>query len=107
MLESIVAGLETRPVSFGAKIELNDDVSAESALFNERGARCVVTAAHRNVAALHSLAAQYGVAADAIGQVTGDGRLRIQYKERAILDSRVEKLREIWANSLEQTLLTK
>jgi len=107
VLESLVAGLQTRPVSLGAKIELNDNDIAESALFNERGARCVVTATQENIAALQSLAAQYGVAADPIGQVTGDGTLRIQYKGRAIIDSPVEKLRDIWANSLEQTLLTK
>jgi len=91
----------------GASASPAGDVPAESALFNEGGARCIVTVTPENIAALQSLAAQYGVAANHIGQVTGDGTLRIQYKGRAIIDSDVKKLRDIWANSLERTLLTK
>jgi phosphoribosylformylglycinamidine synthase len=92
---------------FGASIKLDAPAPAESALFGERGARCIVTVAPENIAALQSLAAQYGVAADQVGQVTGDGTLRIQYKERATIDSPVETLRDIWANSLENALTGK
>ena len=104
---SVVAGLQTRSFPVGAAIKMNDVGPAEHALFNERGARCVVTVAPENIAALQSVAAQYGVAAIEIGQVTNDGTLRIQYKGRAIIDSPVESLRDIWANSLERTLASK
>jgi phosphoribosylformylglycinamidine synthase II len=92
--------------ALGADVKLPDDIAIENALFAERGARCVVSMPRENVAALQSVAAQYGVAAEQIGQVTGDGTLRIQYKGRAIIDSPVENLRDIWANSLERMIRT-
>jgi phosphoribosylformylglycinamidine synthase II len=101
---SLVAGLQTRSFPLGATMKINDVGPAESALFGESGARCVVTVAPENIAALQSVAAQYRVTADQIGQVTGDGTLRIQYKGRAVIDSPVGELRDIWANSLERVL---
>jgi len=92
--------------ALGAEVNLPDDIAIENALFAERGARCVVSMPRENVAALQSVAAQYGVAAEQIGQVTGDGTLRIQCKGRAIIDSPVENLRDIWANSLERMIRT-
>jgi phosphoribosylformylglycinamidine synthase subunit PurL len=86
----------------GATITIEEGLPAEHALFNECGARCIVSLPPENIAALQKIASQYGVSADQIGQVTGDGALRIQYKGNAIIDSRVEKLRDIWANSLER-----
>jgi len=91
----------------GATITVKESGPAESALFGERGARAVVSVAPRNLAALEAIAAQYGVAADWIGQVTGDGRLRIQYQGGAAVDASVEALREIWAHSLERSLFRK
>jgi phosphoribosylformylglycinamidine synthase len=92
------------PKSLGADVRLPNDIAVENALFGERGARSIVSVAPENIAALQSVAAQYGVAADQIGQVTGDGTLRIQYKGRAIIDSPVESLRDIWANSIERAI---
>ena len=104
---SVGAGLQTRAFPLGATIKMNDVGPAESALFGERGARCVVTVAPENIAALQKIAAQYGVAAEEIGQVTNDGTLRIQYKGHAVIDSPVEQLRDTWANSLERALQSK
>jgi phosphoribosylformylglycinamidine synthase II len=101
----VVAGLQTGSFPLGAAIKINDQGSAESTLFNERGARCIVSVALEDIAALQTIAAQYGIAADQIGQVTGDGTLRIQHKGRAIIDSPVGKLRDIWANSLERKVV--
>jgi phosphoribosylformylglycinamidine (FGAM) synthase-like enzyme len=56
------------------------------------------------LAALQGIARQYGVAASEIGQVTQDPSLRIEYKGRAIIDSPVENLRDVWGNSLERTI---
>ena len=91
----------------GADLKLPGDAPAESALFSEHGARCVVTVAPAKLAALQAIARQYTVAASEIGQVTGSASLRIEYKGRAIVDSPVEDLRDPWANSLERTLQSK
>jgi hypothetical protein len=44
------------------------------------------------------------VTAEQIGQVTGDTRLRIEYKGHAAIDSPVEELRETWTHSLERAV---
>ena len=85
-------------------VSVQDSFPAEFVLFGERGARCVVSVAAARLAALQAIARQYGVAASEIGQVTGNGSLRIEYKGRAIIDSPVENLRDVWANSLERML---
>ena len=91
----------------GAMVNIRDGGSSEFSLFNERGARSIVSLPPEKIGALQLIARQYGVAADQIGQVTSTGSLRIEYKGHAVIDSAVEKLRDIWANSLERTLLSK
>jgi phosphoribosylformylglycinamidine synthase II len=93
--------------ALGASVNIAESADAEFAIFGERGARCVVSVAPAKLAALQAIARQYHVAAQQIGQVTGDAALRIEYKERTIIDSPVEKLRDVWANSLERTLQSK
>src|SRR5262249_41547498 len=88
--------------SLGASLSITGGASAEAALFGERGARCVVSVEREKIGALRELAAQYGVAANEIGEVTGDGALRIELKGRAVIDSSVESLRDIWTTSLER-----
>ncbi|HSC45120.1 MAG TPA: phosphoribosylformylglycinamidine synthase subunit PurL [Candidatus Acidoferrum sp.] len=107
LAESLFVGARHVVASLGANVSLVDSAPAEHALFNERGARCIVSVAPENIAALQSLAAQYGVTASEIGQVTSAPSLRIEYKERAVIDSTVDSLRDIWANSLERTLAAK
>jgi phosphoribosylformylglycinamidine synthase len=101
-----VAARHPLPI-LGASVKLKDELTAESAIFGERGARCVVSVASAKVAALQTIARQYGVAASEIGQVTSQPSLRIEYKEHAIIDSPLVNLRDVWANSLERTLLAK
>jgi phosphoribosylformylglycinamidine synthase II len=91
----------------GAKIKLENSVAAEFAVFGERGARCVVSVSPAKLAALQGIARQYGVAASEIGQVTQDRSLRIEHRGRTIIDSPVENLRDVWADSLERTLQSK
>ena len=93
--------------ALGATVKVADASAAEAALFGERGARCVVSVAASKLAALHEIARQYGVAASEIGQVTRDASLRIECKGRAAIDSPIEALRDVWANSLESTLHSK
>jgi phosphoribosylformylglycinamidine synthase len=96
------------PKAVGANVKLQDsDAAAEFESFGERGARCVVSVAPAKLVALQGIARQYGVEASEIGQVTAGPSLRIEHKGRAVIDSPVEGLRDVWANSLERTLLAK
>ncbi len=96
------------PQAVGANVKLQDsDAAAEFESFGERGARCVVSVAPAKLAALQGIARQYGVEASEIGQVTSGPSLSIEHKGRAVIDSPVQGLRDVWANSLERTLLAK
>jgi phosphoribosylformylglycinamidine synthase len=100
-------GVQPAALQLGAMVSVQDSFPDEFVLFGERGARCVVSVAAAKLAALQAIARQYGVAAGEIGQVTGNGSLRIEYQGRAIIDSPVESLRDVWANSLERMLQSK
>jgi phosphoribosylformylglycinamidine synthase II len=93
--------------SLGATITLPENASAEYALFGESGARAIVSVSPTKLAALRATARQYGVGAHEIGKVTRDNSLRIEYKGHTVLQSDVPALRDIWANSLERTLVAK
>ena len=88
----------------GASVAVPEDVSAEYALFGERGARVVVSVSPEKLTALRNTARQYGVGAHEIGKVTGDNTLRIEYKGHAVVSGAVDTLREVWSNSLQKTL---
>jgi phosphoribosylformylglycinamidine (FGAM) synthase-like enzyme len=90
----------------GAIVNLGDEPSAaEAAVFNERGARAVVSVSPSKLAAVLNSARQYRVAAHQIGQVIRGDAFRIQYKGSAVIDSSVEALRDTWAHSLERILV--
>jgi phosphoribosylformylglycinamidine synthase len=91
--------------ALGAKVSLAIETAAEFSLFGERGARAVVSVSPDQLAALRRIAGQYGVAASEIGQVTQDASLCIEYGGQAVVHQAVETLRDVWANSLERTLL--
>ena len=91
----------------GANVNLDADGPAEHAFFNERGARCVVSVSPTKLAAVLATARQYSVGAREIGKVKLNNALRIEHKGSAVIDSPVDALRGIWANSLEQTLTSK
>jgi phosphoribosylformylglycinamidine synthase II len=88
----------------GAHVKLAEEGSAEAAVFNERGARAVVSVTPSKVAAVLNTARQYSVAAHQIGQVIRGDAFSIQYKGSAVIDSSVEALRYAWAHSVERTL---
>jgi phosphoribosylformylglycinamidine synthase II len=98
-----VAGLA--PPVLGANVHLNDDpISAELALFGERGARALVSVSPTKLAAVLDTARQYQVVAQEIGQVTRGDTFRIEHKGHAVIESPVESLSDAWAHSLERTL---
>jgi phosphoribosylformylglycinamidine synthase len=110
---SVVAGLQTGSFStapggahLGANVRLADSgAPSEFALFNERGARAIVSISPTKLAAVLAIARECNVAAQQIGTVTRGDAFRIQFKGRAVIDSPVETLRDAWANSLERTLV--
>ncbi|MBS1842109.1 MAG: phosphoribosylformylglycinamidine synthase subunit PurL, partial [Acidobacteria bacterium] len=88
----------------GASVSFSETAPSESALFGERGARCLLSVAPANLAAVLATARQYNVGARELGKVTVDASLRIEFQGRAAIDSPLDVLRDIWANSLERTL---
>jgi phosphoribosylformylglycinamidine synthase len=91
----------------GADVNLDTDGPSEHALFNERGARCVVSVSPTKLAAVLVTARQYGVGAREIGKVHLGSALRIEYEGSVVVDSPLDSLRDVWANSLERTLAAK
>jgi len=91
----------------GAAVKLEENGPAEYALFNERGARCVVSVSPTKLAAVLATARQYSVGAREVGKVHLGSALRIEYKGSVAVDSPLDSLRSIWANSLESTLASK
>jgi phosphoribosylformylglycinamidine synthase len=89
----------------GASVSLGENASAEYALFGEHGARCVVSAAPANLAAVLATARQYNVSARELGKVTGNAVLRIEIQWHAAIDSTLDDLRDVWANSLEHAIM--
>jgi len=91
--------------SLGTSLHLGDSAPAEHALFSERGARCVVSVSPANLAAVLATARQYNVGARELGKVTRDAVLRIEVQGHAAIDSPLDALRDVWANSLERTVV--
>jgi phosphoribosylformylglycinamidine synthase len=88
--------------SLGATVTLPESASPEYALFNESGARAIVSLFPTELAGLRATARQYNVGAQEIGQVTRDNALRIEYNGHTVVQSDVPALRDVWANSLEK-----
>jgi phosphoribosylformylglycinamidine synthase II len=94
--------------TLGAVANLSDDsLPAEFALFNERGARAIVSVTPSKLAAVLDTARQYNVAARELGQVTRDGSFRIEHKGRAVIDSSVGSLYDAWAHSFVRILTSR
>jgi phosphoribosylformylglycinamidine synthase II len=105
---SSLAGAQHAAPHSGAVITIEDSsLPAESALFNERGARAVVSVTPSKLAAVLNTARQYNVVARELGQVTRSGPFRIEHKGRAVIDSSIETLRDAWAHSLERAISSK
>ncbi|HKM91222.1 MAG TPA: phosphoribosylformylglycinamidine synthase subunit PurL [Candidatus Acidoferrales bacterium] len=89
--------------ALGADVALEGAEPAEWALFGERGARAIVTAARGALADIERFAAQYELGLRTLGTVT-QGTIRIGYNGREVVASPVTSLRAAWAESLERML---
>ncbi len=102
---SFAASSQYAALQLGAQVNLPEkSCPAEYALFGERGARTVVSAAPTSLARVLEIARQCGVAAHQIGQVIRGDAFRIEYKGSAVIESSVAKLHDAWAHSLERIL---
>ncbi len=90
----------------GCTVEIQASAPAEAALFDERGARAVVSYVPASLAHVVEIAREYGVAARSIGTVT-PGEFRIEHNGRKVVSAAVESLRDTWENSLERALSSK
>ena len=89
--------------ALGADVALEGSGPAEWALYGERGARAIVTAAQGALAAIERIAAQYQLGLRTLGTVT-QGTFRIRYNGREVVSSTAAALRASWADSLELAL---
>jgi phosphoribosylformylglycinamidine synthase II len=102
------AGPQNAAPQLGVQVNLPaESCPAEYALFGERGARAVVSAAPTSLAHVLETARQYGVAAHQIGQVIRGDTFRIEYKGSAVIESSIAKLYDTWAHSLERILTSR
>ena len=76
---------------------------AESALFGERGARVVVTAAAASLARINQIAAQYKVSVQPIGTVVRS-EFRIQYNGSPVIQGSLESFQQPWSDSLQKAI---
>jgi phosphoribosylformylglycinamidine synthase len=87
----------------GADTALDGEEPVEWALFGERGARAVVTAAPAALAHIERIAAQYELGLRTLGTVT-QRTFRIRYNSREVVASPVASLHAAWADSFERAL---
>ena len=88
----------------GASVNIEGGTPAEFTLFNESGARAIVSVSSEKLAVVLATARQYSVSAQQIGNVTGENGFRIEYNGHVAVASDASGLRDIWANSLQSDL---
>jgi phosphoribosylformylglycinamidine (FGAM) synthase-like enzyme len=85
----------------GASIELESDLGPELLLFHEAPSRVLVSASSPE--RILALAEENGVEVLNIG-VTLKSRVTVRNRGQLLINSRVNELKQIWANSLEDLL---
>ena len=86
-----------------AEVDLQTHGPAEFVLFEESGARAVISVRPESLARVEQIAAQYKIEAQRIGAVTR-GEFCIQVNGKTRLRATVDSLRQIWTSSLEHSL---
>jgi phosphoribosylformylglycinamidine synthase subunit PurL len=85
---------------FSAEADLGTStVPSEAALFGERGARAVISAAPASLARVRQIAAQYNIQVSRIGRVTR-GDFRIQLNGVVVIQGQSDSFRQAWSQSL-------
>ena len=99
LAESAFASAAPGKDTLSAKVEFRGHDAAEFALFNERGARAIVTAAPNSIAEIQKIAAQHHVALKQIGAVTRS-EFSIKYNGATCISDSIHSLQNSWANAL-------
>jgi phosphoribosylformylglycinamidine synthase subunit PurL len=86
-----------------AEVNLRTESPAEFALFEESGARAVISVAPESLARVEQIAAEYKVEAERIGNVSR-GVFCVQVNSQPRIRASIGSLREAWADSLERSL---
>src|SRR5208283_5974873 len=91
--------------NIGATVDQDPSLLAHPlfGLFAEPASTVVLTTTHENLAKIEKLAAEYKFLAARIG-TTGGNKLAISVDREPLIDSPLEEMRRIWANSLETNL---
>jgi phosphoribosylformylglycinamidine synthase II len=89
------------PAEMGASIKLESDLPPELLLFHEAPSRVLVSTSSPEK--ILAIAEENGVEVLNIG-VTLKSRVTVRNRGQLLIDSRVNELKEIWANSLENLL---
>jgi phosphoribosylformylglycinamidine synthase len=87
-----------------ADVSIDSELPAELALFNESGARAIISAPQSSLADIERLAAKWEVAARVIGQITR-GTFQLRCNGAAAISDSPASLRAIWASALERAVL--
>jgi phosphoribosylformylglycinamidine synthase len=82
-----------------AKVDLQGHDGPEFALFNERGARAIVSAAPNSVTEIERIAAQHNVTVKQIGAVSRN-EFSIKYNGVSCIIDSIHSLQNSWANAL-------
>lgn len=86
-----------------AEANLKTEDPAEFALFEESGARAIISVRPESLARVEQIAAQYKIEAQRIGTVTR-AEFCIQVNGQSRLRATADSLRQVWAGSLEHSL---
>ncbi|HEV2288218.1 MAG TPA: phosphoribosylformylglycinamidine synthase subunit PurL [Candidatus Acidoferrales bacterium] len=89
--------------NLSADVAIQDGDAAEFALFEESGARAVVSVRAELLARVMDIAAQYKVEAQPIGKVTR-GEFRIRVNGQPQIRGAMDSLRQVWTGALERAL---
>ena len=99
LAESAFRSAESPNAILSAKVDFQGHDGPEFALFNERGARAIVTAAQNSFPEIERMAAQHNVTVKQIGAVSRN-EFSIKYNGVVCISDSIHSLQNSWANAL-------
>lgn len=101
LAECCFSSLNRRAI--GARIELNDQLSATSTLFSETPSRIILSYARAAAEAIEAIAQRHGCPLHIIGTVGGEA-LQIKSNGELVINQSVEALEQTWRTALPKKL---
>ncbi len=87
----------------GASITLDGEIRKDSLLFGESQSRVIISSDADSAAKIEKIALKHNVPFAIIGKTGGDN-LKISINNEKVIDSKIPELRNIWKNSLRNSL---